>query len=164
MTDVFIKPQHTALRAALRDFNEEYAACLNSNQLERWPDFFVEDCHYRVLSKENFDANLPIGVIYCMNKNMLRDRVTALRQTTVYEPRALRHLFGGVDIKKVEGNSIFAETNFLIVESLSDRDPILNMAGRYVDEILHKDGGFLIRSRDVVHDNYRVLTSLIIPV
>ncbi|MCD0505817.1 aromatic-ring-hydroxylating dioxygenase subunit beta [Bordetella petrii] len=153
-----------ALRAQLRDFYDDYAACLDEGRLEDWPAFFTEDCHYRVLSRENHDAGLPIGLIYCMNKNMLKDRVTALRETTVYEPRSLRHFISGVRATQVDGDTITAQANFAIMESLSDREPVLNMVGRYLDVLVRDGDAFRLRRRDCVHDNYRVRTSLIIPV
>ncbi|MBT0134853.1 ring-hydroxylating dioxygenase subunit beta, partial [Listeria seeligeri] len=56
-------PDDTSLRARLRDFYDDYAYCLDEDRLEEWPDFFTEDCHYRVLSRENHDAGLPLGLI-----------------------------------------------------------------------------------------------------
>jgi len=156
--------EHAALRNELRDFYEEYAVCLDEEELERWPDFFVEDCKYRVTARENYDRNLPYGLIWCANKNMLKDRVLALRQTTMYEPRSLRHFISGVRIRHVEGDTIEAQANFSILESLSDREPVVNMVGRYIDTLTRTPDGFLIRARDCVCDNYRVRTSLIIPV
>lgn len=153
-----------ALRAQLRDFYEDYAACLDDGRLEDWPGFFTEDCHYRVLSRENYDAGLPIGLIYCMNKNMVKDRVTALRETTVYEPRSLRHFISGVRVTRADEGEIVAQANFAITEALSDREPVLNMVGCYMDVLVRDGDGFLLRRRDCVHDNYRVRTSLIIPV
>lgn len=154
----------SALRAQLRDFYDDYAACLDEGRLEDWPDFFTEDCHYRVLSRENYDAGLPIGLIYCMNKNMVKDRVTALRETTVYEPRSLRHFISGVRVIEAGADEIVAQANFAITEALSDREPVLNMVGSYQDVLVRSGQGFLLRRRDCVHDNYRVRTSLIIPV
>lgn len=61
--------------------------------------FFVEDCRYRVTARENYDQKLPYGLIYCINKNMLKDRVLALRQTTMYEPRSLRHFVSGIRVR-----------------------------------------------------------------
>lgn len=152
------------LRAALRDFYEDYAACLDAGDLERWPDFFVEGCRYRVLSKENHDAGLPLSLIYCDGRDMLIDRVTALRESTVFEPRALRHFLSCVRPLEVDGDRIRAEANFAILECLSDRDPIVNMVGRYVDTLVETDEGFLIKDRWCVYDNYRIRTSLIVPV
>lgn len=156
--------EHAALRADLRDFYEDYAACLDAEDLERWPDFFTEDCFYRVTGRENHDLNLPYGLIYCINKNMIKDRVLALRQTTMFEPRSLRHFISGVRIKQVDGDTIQTEANFAILESLSDREPVINMVGRYIDTVVRTADGFLFKSRDCVCDNYRVRTSLIIPV
>lgn len=153
-----------ALRAELRDLYDDYANTLDDQKLENWIDYFTEDCHYRVISRENFDANLPLGLIYCMNKNMVRDRVMALRETTMYEPRSLRHFISGVQITEVEGELIHAQANFAIMESLSDQEPSLNMVGRYIDTFIRIGNEIKIKSRDCVYDNYRIRNSLIIPV
>lgn len=83
--------RRTEQRAAMRDFHDDYGACLDDVELERWPDFFVDACRYRVISRENYDAGLPLSLIYCDGRGMLLDRVMALRESTVYEPRSLRH-------------------------------------------------------------------------
>ncbi|MFJ1301643.1 aromatic-ring-hydroxylating dioxygenase subunit beta [Pseudomonadota bacterium AL_CKDN230030165-1A_HGKHYDSX7] len=153
-----------ALRAELRDLYEDYGHCLDEGDLDAWHGFFTEDCHYRVLSRENHDAGLPLGLIYCMNKNMLKDRVTALRETTMFEPRSLRHFISGVMVHEREGNEVRAQANFAIMESLSDREPSLNMVGRYLDTWRETDAGWRLAHRDCVYDNYRVRTSLITPV
>lgn len=164
MTTTLNLPSSTALRAELRDMYEDYARCLNDVNLEAWPDFFTEDCHYRVLSRENYDAGLPLGLIYCMNKNMVKDRVTALRETTMFEPRSLRHFISGVAVLGQENDEIKSQANFAIMESLSDREPTLNMVGRYVDTWRRTEQGLKLARRDCVYDNYRVRTSLIVPV
>ncbi|MBP6019353.1 MAG: aromatic-ring-hydroxylating dioxygenase subunit beta [Burkholderiaceae bacterium] len=152
------------LRAALRDFYDDYGACLDDMNLEAWVDFFTDDCHYRVISQENMQANLPLGLIYCMNKNMLMDRVTAIRETTMYEPRMLRHFISGVRVNSVEGDVIKAQANFMITEALSDQEPTLNLVGQYQDVIVRTSDGFLLQSRDCVYDNYRIRNSMIVPV
>ncbi|HBL65440.1 MAG TPA: ring-hydroxylating dioxygenase subunit beta [Achromobacter sp.] len=157
-------PDAPALRAQLRDFYDDYAFCLDEGRLQEWPDFFTEDCHYRVLSRENHDAGLPLGLIYCMNKNMVRDRVTALRETTMFEPRSLRHFISGVRVMELQGDHIVSQANFAVMESLSDREPTLNMVGRYLDVLRVTPDGLAISRRDCVYDNYRVRTSLIVPI
>lgn len=164
MTEAVADTTTTQLRAALRDFYDDYAAGLDAMDLEGWVEFFTEDAHYRVISQENMAAGLPLGLIYCMNKNMLYDRVTALRETTMYEPRMLRHFISGVRVLNVQGDTITAQANFMITEALSDQEPTLNMVGQYQDEIVRTDSGFLLRRRDCVYDNYRIRNSLIVPV
>ncbi len=105
-----------------------------------------------------------LGLIYCMNKNMVRDRVTALRETTMFEPRSLRHFISGVRVLEVQGDHIVAQANFAVMESLSDREPTLNMVGRYLDVVRVTPEGLAFSRRDCVYDNYRVRTSLIVPI
>ena len=152
------------LRAALRDFNDDYGGCLDDGDLERWPDFFIEQCRYRVLSKENHDAGLPLSLIYCDGRGMLLDRVMALRESTVYEPRSLRHFFSSTRITARAEDGITVQSNFLIIESLSDREPTVNLVGRTLDTFVETEGRLLLRDRWCVVDNYRIRTSLIIPV
>lgn len=154
----------STLRAALRDFYDDYGTCLDELNLEGWINFFTDDCHYRVISQENIQANLPLGLIYCMNKNMLIDRVTAIRETTMYEPRMLRHFISGVHINSIEGDVIKAQANFMVTEALSDQEPTMNLVGQYQDVIIRKGNEFLLQRRDCVYDNYRIRNSLIIPV
>lgn len=152
------------VRAELRDVYDDYADTLDRRDLETWIEYFTEDCHYRVISHENMSANLPLGLIYCMNKNMIRDRVLAIRETTMYEPRVLRHFISGVKVNDIQGDEIHAQANFVIFESLSDQEPEISMVGQYQDIFVKTDGEYLLKHRDCVYDNYRIRNSLIIPV
>ncbi len=158
------QPQSPELRWKLRDFYEDYAQHLDDGDLEGWIEYFTEDCHYRVISRENHTLNLPIGLIYCMNKNMVRDRVMAMRETTVCQPRTIRHFISGVRVNAVNDDEIRAQANFMISECLVDSEPEITLAGQYQDIIVQSGDGYLFKSRDCIIDNYRVKTSLIIPV
>src|SRR5438067_11059060 len=87
-----------ARRLELEGLYTDYAACLDSDALEAWPEFFTETCHYRVTSAENYEAGLPLGLIYATSKDMLKDRVSALRDANIYEPQRYRHLISGIRI------------------------------------------------------------------
>jgi anthranilate 1,2-dioxygenase small subunit len=73
-----------ARRLELEQLYTDYAHCLDADELERWPDFFTEDCFYRITSAENYEAGLPLGLIYATSRNMLKDRVSALREANIY--------------------------------------------------------------------------------
>src|SRR5229473_4658393 len=90
----------------------DYAHCLDADRLEEWPEFFTEDCAYRVTSAENVEAGLPLGIIYATSKNMLVDRVMALRRANIYEPQRYRHLISGMQIA-TEGDALDVVANFL---------------------------------------------------
>lgn len=152
------------LRHELQEMYETYAHFLDEDQLERWPEFFTEDAFYAIISRENFDQGLPHATMYCDGAKMIRDRVVALRQTQLFEPRSLRHFISGVRIDDIARDTIHARANFWIAESLSDREPSLNMVGRYIDVLVREGRSLRFKSRQCVFDNYRIRTSLIIPV
>src|SRR5439155_3364697 len=97
-----------------------YAHCLDDDRLEEWPEFFTEDCAYRVTSAENYEAGLPLGIIYATSKNMLVDRVMALRRANIYEPQRYRHLIGNVGITGPAGDAIDVAANFIVVRTMQD--------------------------------------------
>src|SRR5258707_6179854 len=124
-----------ARRLELETLYTDYAACLDIDALERWPEFFTEDCHYRVTSAENYEAGLPLGLIYATSQNMLRDRVSALRDANIYEPQRYRHLISGIRIEREEAGALEVTTNFLVVRTMQDGRMILVAARRYVDRV-----------------------------
>jgi anthranilate 1,2-dioxygenase small subunit len=150
-------------RLELETLYTEYAACLDSDAIERWPEFFVEDCVYRVTSAENYDAGLPIGLIYATSKNMLKDRVNALRQANIYEPQRYRHLISGFRIERDDVDTLEVTANFLVVRTMQDGAMTLFAAGRYVDSLVHAAAGWHFARKIVVLDSRRIDTLLAIP-
>jgi len=153
-----------ALQHELRDLYEEIADYLDDGQLERLPEYFTDDCMYQVISKENYDEGLPHATIWCDGVGMIKDRLLALRETQVYEPRALRHFISGVRVTAREADGVRARANFLITEAMSDREPRLLMVGRYIDTLVRRDGRLLFKQRLCVFDNYRIYQSVVVPV
>lgn len=157
-------PEIRALAGEIRDLYEEIADYLDDNQVERLPDYFTENCTYKVISRENHDQDLPAATIFCDGIAMLRDRILAMRETQVYEPRAWRHFISGVRVREAAGDVIQARANFLITEALSDAEPTLFLVGRYLDTLVRRNGRLLLRERLAVYDNHHVRRSLIVPV
>jgi anthranilate 1,2-dioxygenase small subunit len=153
-----------ALRNELRDLYEEIADHLDDDKVEALPSYFVDDCLYKVTTRENFDQGLPGALMYCDGLPMLKDRILAIRETQVYEPRSWRHFISGVRILGVEGDVVHARANFVVTEALSDEDPKVFLVGRYVDTLVRRDGRLLFKERIAVCDNHYVRRSLIMPV
>src|ERR1700682_4113827 len=101
-------------RLEIEQLYTAYAHCLDDDRLEEWPDFFTEDCAYRVTSAENFEAGLPLGIIYATSKNMLIDRVMALRQANIYEAQRYRHLIGNLRVEGDGAMGLDVTANFLV--------------------------------------------------
>ena len=152
------------LRSELADLYDDYAACLDDGDLAAWPEFFTEDCTYKVISKENFDQDLPHATMYCDGVFMVRDRVMALQETQVFEPRILRRLVSRPRIIEVDELGVRARANFAVFESMSDREPALYMVGSYHDLVVRDGASWRFRERLCVFDNYRIRTSLVLPI
>jgi anthranilate 1,2-dioxygenase small subunit len=153
-----------ALQEEIRRLNEEVADMLDEDQIERFPSYFVDDCVYQVVSRENYSEGLPQATIYCDGIGMVRDRVIALRETQVYVPRAWRHFISGTRITAIVDGEIHARANFLITESMSDADPTVFLVGQYLDVLVRDGENLKFRQRLAVYDNHHVRRSLIVPV
>lgn len=153
-----------ALEGLLRRLYEEIADLLDKDEVERFPDYFIEDCVYQVVSRENYNEELPQATIYCDGIAMVKDRVIALRETQVYVPRVWRHFISGVRVTALEGDEIHARANFMITEAMSDENPTLFLVGQYLDVLVRDGIGFKFKQRLAVYDNHHVTRSLIIPV
>ena len=158
-----------ARRVELDDLYAAYAACLDADALEEWPDFFTEDCAYRVISAENFEAGLPLGIIYATSRNMLVDRVMALRRANIYEPQRYRHLIA--NIRPLNGTTwqddstgLDLSANFIVVRIMQDGAASLFATGRYVDRIVRRDGVWKFARKDAVLDSRQIDTLLAIPI
>jgi anthranilate 1,2-dioxygenase small subunit len=152
-----------ARRLALEELYTEYAHCLDSDTLEAWPEFFTEECHYRITSAENYAAGMPLGIIYANSRDMLRDRVSALRQANIYEPQVYRHLMSGLRIERDEGDAVDLSVNVLVVRTMQDGAMSLFAAGHYADRVVRTRDGWKFARKIVVLDSRVIDTLLAIP-
>ncbi len=151
-------------RLEIEQLYTDYVHCLDADELERWPGFFTEDCFYRVTSAENYDAGLPLGLIYATSRNMLKDRVSALREANIYEPQCYRHLVSSIRIAGEAAGTLDLEANFLVVRTMQDGDMTIFAAGRYVDRVVRCDAAWKFVRKQVVLDSRQIDTLLAIPI
>lgn len=142
----------------------DYVHCLDADELERWPDFFTEDCFYRITSAENYEAGLPLGLIYATSRNMLKDRVSALRQANIYEPQRYRHLVSSIKIVGETPEVLDLVANFLVVRTMQDGDMTIFGAGCYVDRVRRDGDNWKFARKIVVLDSRQIDTLLAIPI
>jgi anthranilate 1,2-dioxygenase small subunit len=131
-----------------------------------WVEMFTDDGFYVVISRENFQSNLPVGLIYCENKGMIRDRAFALKETAMFEPRYLRHLIANQHVVGEEQDgTIVARANYVVLQVLFDRpDATLHQVGTYYDKFRRTEGGLKLAERRCVYDNLLVPNALCLPV
>ncbi len=164
-----VQPNTAALRELrfeIEEFNVEYARVLDEFDLLRWAeDFFTEDAFYRVTGRENFEADLPVGLIYCEGKPMIKDRAFAVLETTTFAPRYLLHMNSNVRVTQVDADeTIHAESNYMILETLVEDKTRVFQAGRYLDTFVREGGRLLLKKRDCVYDPLIIPNSMIFPV
>jgi anthranilate 1,2-dioxygenase small subunit len=157
---------HVMLRHEVEVFNAEYAAALDELRLFDWVEMFTDDAFYNNLSRENADNGMPVGLIYCENKNMLHDRAYALNNTAMFAPRYLRHIIGNTRVLSEESDSEFrACANYVVVQVLYDKPtPTLHQVGVYYDVFRRVDGVIKLAERKCVYDSLMVDNALCIPV
>jgi anthranilate 1,2-dioxygenase small subunit len=150
-------------RLEIEQLYTAYAHCLDDDRLEEWPEFFIDDCTYRVTSAENYEAGMPLGIIYATSKNMLVDRVMALRRANVYEPQCYRHLIASLKIENVTQDALDAVANFLVVRTMQDGAMTLFAVGRYIDRVVRADAGWKFAEKQVILDSRQIDTLLALP-
>jgi anthranilate 1,2-dioxygenase small subunit/terephthalate 1,2-dioxygenase oxygenase component beta subunit len=158
-------PTDTLLRLAM--LNTAYAACIDADRLEEWPGFFTEDCLYRITTADNHRQGLPAGVVYADSRDMLHDRVFALRKANIYERQRYRHIVGMPAIlgEEADGDALRAEAPFVVVRTMRDGTMDVFAAGRYLDLVRREGDGRRLRfaERVVVCDSPNFDTLLAIP-
>ena len=148
---------------AVSNLLADYAACIDADALERWPDFFTDGCLYRITSAFNYARDLPVGIIHADSRRMLEDRVAALRKANIYEKQAYRHIVSVPRIVGREGAVVEAEAGFLVVRIMHDGAQDLFATGRYIDRVDFSADKPRFARKIVVLDSEKIDTLLAIP-
>jgi anthranilate 1,2-dioxygenase small subunit len=153
------------LHREVEEFNTAYAAALDEQRLVDWAEMFTDDGFYVVISRENADRNMPVGLIYCENKGMILDRANAMK-TEMFAPRYLRHIVGNLQVLGEEQNGdIRARANYVVIQVLFDRPAAtLHQVGVYYDTFRRVGGALKLAERRCVYDNLLVDNALCLPV
>jgi anthranilate 1,2-dioxygenase small subunit len=140
-----------------------YVRCIDSNALEAWPDFFTDNCLYKVTTAENEKNGFEAGIIYADSRNMLIDRIVSLRQANIYEKQTYRHILGLPTILKNGGAEAECETPFMVARIMHDGETGLFATGRYLDTCRLAGNDVKFARKIVVCDSSRIDTLLAIP-
>ena len=153
------------LHREIDEFNNAYAAALDEQRLMDWAEMFTDDAFYVVISRENADRDLPVGLIYCENKGMIFDRANAMK-TEMFAPRYLRHIVGSPQLLGEEDNGdIRARANYVVVQVLFDRpEAKLHQVGVYYDRFRRAGDQLKLAGRRCVYDSLLVDNALCLPV
>lgn len=154
----------TALRARLADLYCAYADALDDGALEAWPDFFTADCIYKIVPRDNHEQGLPIALVYCESRDMLIDRVVAIRETALFVPRRLRHFTSDIRLREIGAGGLRLTANFALFQTMVDQPSELFLCGQYHDRVIDDGAALRFAERICVYDSTIVPTSLVYPV
>jgi 3-phenylpropionate/cinnamic acid dioxygenase small subunit len=155
----------------IADLNARYAEAIDSDRLEEWPDFFLDNGRYRITTAENVAQGLPLSMIYATSRAMLRDRVRALREANIYEGQRYRHVLGtpllagaGDRGGDVGAGAVLARTAFMVARVMRTGETVLFATGRYEDRVI-LDGADAARfaEKTVIIDSRQIDTLLALP-
>jgi len=148
----------------LHRLQERYVTIIDSDRLEEWPELFTDDGIYEIVPKENADRELPMGIMHCFGRPMMRDRIISLRQANVFEPHTYRHMTSGLEFIRVDQNTVDMQSSYLVVQTLTDGETRLYQAGRYFDRVVRTPAGWRYQLKRAIYDTARVRTLLVTPV
>ena len=152
-----------ALRFAAIELMDSYAELIDADRLEDWLDLFAETSAYRVLPRENVEQGMPVPLILCTSKDMLRDRITSLRKANEYNLHTGRHLIGGVRLRRAGDGGLTLNANYAVFQTDLEGHARLFSVGRYADKLVVDGDRLLIADKTVIVDNFAVPTLLAVP-
>jgi len=152
------------VKEKIQQLNDQYIHCIDDDRLEEWPEFFTDDCIYKIISRENYTRNLPSALIYCNSKGMLKDRISAHRNANIFETHYYRHIVSSSLILD-EINGIYqVQSNYVVFQTRLDGNTEVYNAGRYIDQVVFEQGQPKLKERLAVYDTLNIPSLLVTPI
>ncbi len=149
---------------ALQNLYSDYATCLDDGHLEEWPEFFLDECEYRIQPRENYERSLPLSIMWLESKGMLKDRVYGVRNTLYHDPYYQRHVVSAPRVTRIAGGEIRSEANYLVLRIKRDELPEILNVGRYIDTVRETPDGLKFKARLCIFDSELIQNSIIYPI
>jgi anthranilate 1,2-dioxygenase small subunit len=141
-----------------------YVQCIDDDRLEEWPDFFTDDCTYKIIPRENHDQGLPAALVNCTSKGMLRDRITSAREANIYSTHFYRHQVSNVRVTAEKDGVLEVRANYVVFNTSQEGETKIYQAGRYVDLVDINSDPPRFRQKLAIYDTSRVQTLLVTPI
>lgn len=149
---------------ALTQLYARYAQAVDSGDWDLWPEFFTEECSYRLQPRENHERGFALATLSFESKGMLKDRVYGIRDTLFHDPYYQRHVVGAPLVHKVEGDFIHSEANYAVFRTKLDALSTVFNVGRYIDVVVRTPEGLKFQERLCVYDSEMIPNSIIYPI
>ncbi len=148
---------------ALTQLYADYASVVDAGLWEQWPEFFTEDCVYRVQPRENHERGFPLATLSFESKGMLKDRAYGIRETLFHDPYYQRHVVGLPRLLRVDDDRFEVEANYAVFRTkLSALTSVYNV-GRSLDVVVWTADGLKFARREFIYDSEMIPNSMIYP-
>ena len=149
---------------AITQLYADYASAADSGNWDLWPEFFIDNCVYRVQPRENHERGFPLATLSLTSKGMLRDRVYGIKETLFHDPYYQRHVVGTPVIREAEPDRWRCEANYAVFRTkLSEASTVYNV-GRTLDVVVRTPAGLKFAVRECIYDSEMIPNSIIYPI
>ncbi|MFM7704321.1 MAG: aromatic-ring-hydroxylating dioxygenase subunit beta, partial [Rubrivivax sp.] len=126
---------------ALNQLYADYASTVDAGRWDLWPEFFTDDCLYRVQPRENHERGFPLATLSLTSKGMLKDRAYGIQETLFHDPYYQRHVVCAPVVREVTSTGLRCEANYAVFRTkLSELSSVYNV-GRYLDLVVRAPQG-----------------------
>lgn len=149
---------------ALTQLYADYASAVDAGAWELWPEFFTEECSYRLQPRENHERGFPLATLSFESKGMLKDRAYAIRETLFHDPYYQRHVVGAPMVRRIAGERIHSEANYAVFRTKPSELTTVFNVGRSLDTVVRTPQGLKFEARLCVYDSEMIPNSIIYPI
>ena len=142
----------------------DYALAVDSGHWDAWPEFFTDECEYKLQPRENHERGFPLSTLSFESKGMLIDRAYAIRETLFHDPYYQRHVVGTPVVREVRDGVIHSEANYAVFRTKFNKDSTVFNVGRYIDEVVSTPQGLKFAKRWCIYDSEMIPNSIIYPI
>jgi len=142
----------------------DYALAVDSGHWDAWPEFFTDECEYKLQPRENQERGFPLSTLSFESKGMLMDRAYAIRETLFHDPYYQRHVVGTPVVREVRDGVIHSEANYAVFRTKYNKDSTVFNVGRYIDEVVQTPQGLKFAKRWCIYDSEMIPNSIIYPI
>ena len=149
---------------SLTQLYADYASAVDSGDWDLWPEFFTDQCVYRLQPRENHERGFPLVTLSFTSKGMLKDRVYGIKETLFHDPYYQRHVIGAPRVLAVDGDDIRCEANYAVFRTKPSEPTTVFNVGRYIDTVRRTPQGLRFASKLAVFDSELIPNSIIYPI
>jgi len=123
------------MRLDVQEIYFRYAECLDGGRLQQWPEFFLDSCTYRVMTRRSLRMGPDGDIMSLTSKTSMRDRIVAIGQSEDYEPHVQRHIISNFRVQAASDEELRVQANFQILRTFPERRTEYFVSGYYNDRI-----------------------------